>query len=221
MKDLNALAALKGRSLLRDVDLTPDEFLGLLQLSEQLRREKRSGTETEMLKGKNIALTLEKSSTRTRSAFEVAAHDQGLTSPTWVPVETQLGHKETVKDTARVLDECTTALSSGGLRIMTWNCCPSFPACRSGNGLTDLWHPTTLGDMLTIATTAPSRSRGVPHLRGRRSQQHCELAALRGRDAGLDVRIGAPIALQPTKAVQLIAKSCRHTQGRGFSSPRR
>jgi len=94
MKNSEIVTALRGRSLLRDVDLTKEEFIGLLDLSEHLRHEKRSATEKKLLKGKNIALIFEKSSTRTRSAFEVASHDQGRTSPTWVPVRHNWGTRK-------------------------------------------------------------------------------------------------------------------------------
>jgi len=79
MTNSDAVATLKGRSLLRDVDLTKEEFIGLLDLGERLRHEKRTAAERQALKDKSIALIFEKSSTRTRSAFEVAAHDQGRT----------------------------------------------------------------------------------------------------------------------------------------------
>ncbi|MHB1088382.1 MAG: ornithine carbamoyltransferase, partial [Acidimicrobiales bacterium] len=94
---------LKGRSLLRDADLEPEEFLSLLELAEELRDEKRRNNEYRRLTGRSIALIFEKTSTRTRSAFEVAAYDQGAHVTFMGPGETQLGHKETIRDTARVL----------------------------------------------------------------------------------------------------------------------
>jgi len=94
MKNSEIVTALRGRSLLRDVDLTKEEFIGLLDLSEHLRHEKRSATEKKLLKGKNIALIFEKSSTRTRSAFEVASHDQGAHVTYMGPGETQLGTRK-------------------------------------------------------------------------------------------------------------------------------
>ena len=94
---------LRGRSLLKEVDFTKDEFVYLLDLAEQLRTDKRSGTEVQRLVGLNIALIFEKTSTRTRAAFEVGAHDQGAHVTYLGPEESQLGHKETMKDTARVL----------------------------------------------------------------------------------------------------------------------
>jgi ornithine carbamoyltransferase len=208
MKDLNALAALKGRSLLKDVDLTPAEFLGLLQLSEQLRHEKRSGTEKEKLKGQNIALLFEKSSTRTRSAFEVAAHDQGAHVTYMGPGETQLGHKETVKDTARVLGRMYDGIEFRGFAHHDVELLSEFSGVPVWNGLTDLWHPTQLlADMLTIRdhSAKPFEDVSLTYVGDARNNTANSLLCV-GAMLGLDVRIGAPVALQPTKAVQLIAE---------------
>src|ERR1039458_10786872 len=94
---------LRGRSLLKEADLTSEEFLYLIDLGARLRDEKRTRTERKRMSGRNIALIFEKPSTRTRSAFEVAAHDQGAHVTYLGPEESQLGHKESMKDTARVL----------------------------------------------------------------------------------------------------------------------
>ena len=94
---------LHGRSLLKEIDLTSEEFLYLVDLAGQLRDEKRLGQRGHRLAGRNIALIFEKASTRTRSAFEVGAHDEGAHVTYLGPEESQLGHKESIKDTARVL----------------------------------------------------------------------------------------------------------------------
>jgi len=94
---------LQGRNLLKETDLSADEFRYLVDLASQLRADKRRGVTGQRLKGRNIALIFEKTSTRTRSAFEVAAHDEGGHVTYLGPGESQLGHKESVKDTARVL----------------------------------------------------------------------------------------------------------------------
>ena len=94
---------LNGRSFLKEIDFTKPEFLSLIDLASDLREDKRYARESQRFKGRNIALIFEKTSTRTRSAFEVAAHDQGAHVSYLGPGETQLGKKETVKDTARVL----------------------------------------------------------------------------------------------------------------------
>src|SRR5579863_9507020 len=94
---------LHGRSLLKEADFTKDEFLSIVDLAGQLREEKRAGTERQRMAGLNIALIFEKASTRTLSAFEVGAHDQGAHVTYLGPSESHVGVKETLKDTARVL----------------------------------------------------------------------------------------------------------------------
>jgi ornithine carbamoyltransferase len=200
--------ALTGRSLLRDVDLTRDEFIGLLDLSEQLRHEKRNATEKKKLKGKNIALIFEKSSTRTRSAFEVAAHDQGAHVTYMGPGETQLGHKETVKDTARVLGRMYDGIEFRGFAHHDVELLSEFSGVPVWNGLTDLWHPTQLlADMLTIRDhiAKPFDQVAVTYVGDARNNTANSLLCV-GAMLGLDVRIGAPAALQPSEDVRLIAK---------------
>ncbi len=208
MKRPDAITTLRGRSLLRDVDLTREEFLGLLDLSEQLRHEKRAGSEKKMLKGKNIALIFEKSSTRTRSAFEVASHDQGAHVTYMGPGETQLGHKETVKDTARVLGRMYDGIEFRGFAHHDVELLAEFSGVPVWNGLTDMWHPTQLlADMLTIRdhTTKPLDQVALTYVGDARNNTANSLLCV-GAMLGLDVRIGAPASLQPTPDVQRIAK---------------
>jgi ornithine carbamoyltransferase len=208
MKSSDVVAALNGRSLLRDVDLTKEEFIGLLDLSDHLRREKRSSTEKKMLEGKNIALIFEKSSTRTRSAFEVASHDQGAHVTYMGPGETQLGHKETVKDTARVLGRMFDGIEFRGFAQHDVELLAEFSGVPVWNGLTDQWHPTQLlADMLTIRdhTAKPFEQVALTYVGDARNNTANSLLCV-GAMLGLDVRIAAPAALQPTEEVQLIAK---------------
>src|SRR6478609_7853066 len=100
---MTVLSALHRRNLLKEIDLTPDEFRALLDLAVELKAAKREGREERRLTGKNVALVFEKTSTRTRCAFEVAAADQGASTTYLAPDGSQIGHKESVKDTARVL----------------------------------------------------------------------------------------------------------------------
>ena len=207
MKNLDAVTSLKGRSLLRDVDLTKDEFIGLLDLSRQLRFEKLSATESMMLQGKNIALIFEKSSTRTRSAFEVASHDQGAHVTYMGPGETQLGHKETVQDTARVLGRMYDGIEFRGFAHRDVEVLAEFSGVPVWNGLTDLWHPTQLlADMLTIRdhTAKPLEQVSLTYVGDARNNTANSLLCV-GALLGLDVRIGAPAALQPTEEVRVIA----------------
>ena len=152
---------LKGRSLLKEVDFTKFEFLYLVDLAEELRREKRLGTERQRMIGRNIALIFEKASTRTRSAFEVAAHDQGAHVTYLGPEETHIGHKETMKDTARVLGRMFDGIEYRGFSQETVEVLARFAGVPVWNGLTDQWHPTQmLADILTMRDHSESRWSG-------------------------------------------------------------
>jgi ornithine carbamoyltransferase len=206
---------LRGRSLLRDADLTKEEFIGLLDLSERLRREKWSATEKKFLKGKNIALIFEKSSTRTRSAFEVASHDQGAHVTYMGPGETQLGHKETVKDTARVLGRMYDGIEFRGFAQHDVELLAEFSGVPVWNGLTDQWHPTQLlADMLTIRDhiTKPLEQVALTYVGDARNNTANSLLCV-GALLGMDARIGAPVGLQPSQEVQLIARRLAENSG--------
>ena len=170
----------KGRHFLKLLDFTPDEIRYLLDLAAELKAAKKAGTEAEHLRQKEICLIFEKTSTRTRCSFEVAAYDQGAHVTYLDPQSSQMGHKETIKDTARVLGRLYDGIEYRGFdqddradpRRRT-------PACPVWNGLTDEFHPTQiLADMLTMREHSakpldPDRVR----LPGRRAQQHGQLAA--------------------------------------------
>src|SRR5687768_11348814 len=113
MKDMN-MVDLRGKHFLKDLDFNKDELLYLLDLSKTLKAEKKSRRENPRLKGRNIALIFEKTSTRTRCAFEVAAFDQGAQVTYLGPSGSQIGHKETMKDTARVLGRMYDAIEYRG-----------------------------------------------------------------------------------------------------------
>ena len=142
---------LRGRSLLKESDLTPDEFLYLIDLAGELRAAKRSGTEVERMSGRNIALIFEKPSTRTKSAFEVAAHDQGAHVSYIGPGESQLGKKESMSDTARVLGRMYDGIEYRGFSQTIVETLATHSGVPVWNGLTDEWHPTQmLADILTM-----------------------------------------------------------------------
>ena len=142
---------LKGRSYLKLDDFSQREMLYLLDLSRDLKRAKYSGTERELLKGKEICLIFEKTSTRTRCAFEVAAHDQGAHVTYLDPSGSQIGHKESMKDTARVLGRMFDAIEFRGSGQDMVDDLVEFAGVPIYNGLTDDWHPTQmLADMLTM-----------------------------------------------------------------------
>ena len=154
---------LHGRSLLKETDLNAEEFLYLVDLARPLRADKRRGVTGRRLAGRNIALIFEKTSTRTRSAFEVAAHDEGGHVTYLGPGESQLGHKESVKDTARVLGRMFDGIEYRGFAQESVEILGEFAGVPVWNGLTDTWHPTQmLADILTM--TRPLRQaagRGV------------------------------------------------------------
>ena len=142
---------LRGRSFLKLFDFSPDEIRHLLQLSASLKVAKQAGTEQPLLKGKNIALIFEKDSTRTRSGFEVAAHDQGAHVTYMGPKGTHIGHKETIKDTARVLGRFFDGIEYRGFGQKDAEKLAEFSGVPVFNGLTDDFHPTQiLADMMTM-----------------------------------------------------------------------
>ncbi|HET7659575.1 MAG TPA: ornithine carbamoyltransferase subunit F, partial [Oryzihumus sp.] len=142
---------LHGRSFLKELDFTPREWKALLDLAASLKAAKYAGTERPLLTGRNLALIFEKTSTRTRCAFEVAAFDQGAHVSYLEPTGTQIGHKESMKDTARVLGRMYDGIEYRGSRQELVETLAEYAGVPVWNGLTDEWHPTqTLCDMLTM-----------------------------------------------------------------------
>ncbi|PIY73931.1 MAG: ornithine carbamoyltransferase subunit F, partial [Rhodobacterales bacterium CG_4_10_14_0_8_um_filter_70_9] len=142
---------LRGRSFLTLLDFSPDEIRRLLDLAASLKTAKQSGTEQPLLAGKNIALIFEKDSTRTRSGFEVAAHDQGAHVTYLGPSGSHIGHKETIKDTARVLGRFYDGIEYRGFAQKDALALAEFSGVPVFNGLTDEFHPTQiLADLMTM-----------------------------------------------------------------------
>ncbi|MDZ4094960.1 MAG: ornithine carbamoyltransferase subunit F, partial [Paracoccaceae bacterium] len=142
---------LKNRHFLTLRDFKPAEIGFLLKLSADLKTAKYAGTEQPLLKGKEIALIFEKDSTRTRVGFEVAAHDQGATVTYLGPTGTHIGHKESVKDTARVLGRVYDAIEYRGFGQAIVEELAAHAGVPVYNGLTDEFHPTQiLADFLTM-----------------------------------------------------------------------
>ncbi|MGP8058236.1 MAG: ornithine carbamoyltransferase [Acidimicrobiales bacterium] len=199
--------SLRGRSLLKEIDLSPAEFLSLVDLGERLREVKRDGTEVPRLTGRNIALIFEKTSTRTRSAFEVAAHDQGAHVTYLGPDESQLGHKESMKDTARVLGRMYDGIEYRGFSQSGIEILGAFAGVPVWNGLTDQWHPTQmLADILTMRDHAGKPLGDVAYCYlGDAHNNTANSLLVTGALLGLDVRICAPVALWPGADVQAIA----------------
>ena len=142
---------LRNRSFLKLLDFTPTEIKFLLKLSADLKAAKYGGYEVQRLKGKNIALIFEKSSTRTRTSFEVAAYDQGANVTYLGPSGSHIGHKETMKDTARVLGRTYDGIEYRGFAQATVETLAQYAGVPVWNGLTDEFHPTQiLADVLTM-----------------------------------------------------------------------
>jgi ornithine carbamoyltransferase len=199
---------LHGRSLLKEIDFTPEEFLYLVDLSNQLRRAKQLGLAEQRLAGRNIALIFEKASTRTRSAFEVAAHDEGAHVTYIGPGESQLGYKESVKDTARVLGRMFDGIEYRGFSQESIEILGANAGVPVWNGLTDAWHPTQmLADVLTMRDHAarPVHKVSFCYLGDGRNNTANSLLVTGGL-LGMDTRICAPAALQPSRRVQTIAR---------------
>jgi ornithine carbamoyltransferase len=195
---------LRGRSYTKDNDLTPEEYGGLLDLAALLRHEKRSGTERRRLAGRNVALIFEKTSTRTRAAFTVGAQDQGASATYLGPGETQLGAKESVEDTARVLGRMFDGIEFRGFAQSDVDALARHAGVPVWNGLTDQWHPTqSLADLRTMLDHGggqPLDELSVAYL-GDGANNTCASLLSAGAMMGLDVRIAAPPSRRPAPEV--------------------
>ncbi|WP_410686281.1 ornithine carbamoyltransferase [Avibacterium paragallinarum] len=190
---------LKNRHLLSLVHHTPQEIQFLLQLAKELKQAKYTGTEQPRLKGKNIALIFEKTSTRTRCSFEVAAYDQGANVTYIDPNSSQIGHKESMKDTARVLGRMYDAIEYRGFKQSIVNELSEYAGVPVFNGLTDEFHPTQmLADVLTMMEHCdkPLSEISYVYIGDARNNMGNSLLLI-GAKLGMDVRICAPKALQP------------------------
>ncbi|WP_371481516.1 ornithine carbamoyltransferase [Kitasatospora sp. NBC_00315] len=204
---------LRNRHFLKELDFTPQEFRFLVDLAAQLKAAKYAGTEQPRLRGKNIALIFEKTSTRTRCAFEVAAHDQGASTTYLDPAGSQIGHKESVKDTARVLGRMFDGIEYRGHGQAVVEELAAHAGVPVWNGLTDEWHPTQmLADILTVQehTAKPLSEVTLAYLGDARSNMGNSLLVA-GAMCGMDIRIVAPRELWPAgevrKAAEVLAES--------------
>ncbi|MGX3020903.1 ornithine carbamoyltransferase [Ursidibacter sp. B-7004-1] len=199
----NTQPNLKNRHFLRLMDFTPDEIRYLLELAAKLKADKKAGTEKQTLKGKNIALIFEKSSTRTRCAFEVGAFDQGANVSYIGPSGSQIGHKESMKDTARVLGRMYDGIQYRGYGQELVQTLADYSGVPVWNGLTDEFHPTQiLADFLTMQehSTKPLNQIKLAYLgdaRNNMGNSFVEGAAL----MGVDLRLVAPKQFFPEQAL--------------------
>jgi ornithine carbamoyltransferase len=206
---------LTGRHFLKELDFTPEEFRRLLALAAELKAAKKFGTERQRLRGRNIALIFEKTSTRTRCAFEVAAADQGACTTYLDPSGSQLGHKESVKDTARVLGRMYDGIQYRGSGQEIIEELAAHAGVPVFNGLTDEWHPTQmLADVFTMTEHCdkPLEQIAYAYLGDARSNMGNSYLVT-GALLGMDVRIVAPKALWPEESV--IAEARNLAEGSG------
>ena len=199
---------LRNRSFLKLLDFTPKEIQYLLDLARDLKRAKYAGTEQQRLKGKNIALIFEKTSTRTRCSFEVAAYDQGAHVTYLGPSGSQIGIKESMKDTARVLGRMFDGIEYRGFAQTTVEQLAQYSGVPVWNGLTNEFHPTQiLADFLTMSehVDKPLNKVSYAYLGDARFNMGNSLM-VGGCKMGMDVRIVAPKALWPDP--QLV-ETCR------------
>lgn len=206
---------LQGRDFLKESDFTKGEFEYLISLAAELKSEKQMGKESQRLKGKNLALIFEKTSTRTRAALEVAAFDQGAHVTYFDPASSQIGHKESTADTARVLTRMFDAISYRGFDQETVETLARYSQVPVINALTDQWHPTQmLADFLTMRESSGKDFSEISfaYLGDARNNMGNSLlvtAAL----LGSKINIAAPASLQPADEVQSLANALSLVSG--------
>ena len=204
--------SLKNRHFLKLLDFTPEEITTYLDLAAELKAAKKAGCEVQRMKGKNIALIFEKTSTRTRCAFEVAARDQGAGVTYLEPSASQIGHKESIKDTARVLGRMFDGIEYRGFGQDVVEELAKYAGVPVFNGLTNEFHPTQmLADALTMRehSDKPLNRIAFAYVGDARYNMANSLLVLAAK-LGMDVRIGAPKSLWPSEniieTVQAVAK---------------
>ncbi|MCQ8770549.1 ornithine carbamoyltransferase [Streptomyces telluris] len=206
---------LRHRSFLKELDCTPAEFRFLLDLSARLKAARYAGTEQQRLRGKNIALIFEKTSTRTRCAFETAAYQQGARVTYLEPSGSQIGHKESIKDTARVLGRFYDGIEYRGSSQSVIEELADFSGVPVWNGLTDEWHPTqSLADALTMweNTDKPLHEISFAYLGDARNNVGNSLL-ITGAMLGMDVRMAGPKSLR--NAPDVVKEALRTAESTG------
>lgn len=206
---------LLGRSVLKLMDFTPDEIRFLLRLSASLKQAKYGGYEQQRLKGRNIALIFEKDSTRTRTGFEVAAYDQGAHVTYLGPTGTQIGKKESMKDTARVLGRVYDAIEYRGFGQQQAELLAEWSGVPVYNGLTDEFHPTQiLADFLTMREFTRKHLSQLAFCFLGDAGNNMGNSLLEGAALiGMDVRLGAPRDCWPEEALVARCREIAATTG--------
>ena len=206
---MSTMIDLRGRHLMRLADFSPEEITFLIDLAAELKEAKREGREEQKLVGKEIALIFEKDSTRTRCAFEVAAYDQGANVTFIGPGGSHMGHKETAKDTARVLGRMYDAIEYRGFAQETADELARWAGVPVYNGLTDEWHPTQiLADFLTFKEHVPKPLNEVVFCYlGDARFNMADSYLVGGAKLGMDVRIASPKSLWPRDEIVELART--------------
>jgi ornithine carbamoyltransferase len=209
------MGALRGRSFLKELDFTSDELDGLLALAASLKAAARAGTASPSLPGRAIALVFEKTSTRTRASFEVAAHQEGAHATYLDPLGSQLGHKESIADTGRVLGRMFDAIVFRGEAQDDVEALAAVAGVPVYNGLTNEWHPTQmLADFLTMQEASGRGARDLAYAfvgDGRYNVGRSLLVT--GALLGADVRLAGPAALHPPADVVAVARELAARSG--------
>ncbi len=207
---------LKGRSFLAEKDFTEEEFLYMIDFAAELKAKKKQGIPHRYMEGKNIALLFEKPSTRTRCAFTVACTDLGAHPEYLGKDDIQLGKKESIEDTAKVLGRMFDGIEFRGFEHAKVEALAEHSGVPVWNGLTDLWHPTqTLADFLTV-------QENVGHLKGVKfvyvgdgRNNVANSLLIGGAKVGMDVRICSPESLFPEASiVELATELAKESNGR-------
>ena len=212
---MSTVVDLRGKHLMKLADFSPEEITYLLDLAAELKAAKQEGREEQKLVGKEIALIFEKDSTRTRCAFEVAAYDQGAHVTFIGPSGSHMGHKETVKDTARVLGRMYDAIEYRGFGQETAEEFARWAGVPIYNGLTDEWHPTQiLADFLTFREHIPKPLNEVVFCYlGDARFNMADSYLIGGAKLGMDVRIASPESLWPRQEIVDLAQSVASETG--------
>lgn len=206
---------LRSRSFLKLFDFSPDEIRHLLQLAASLKMAKQSGTEKPLLTGKNIALIFEKDSTRTRSGFEVAAYDQGAHVTYLGPTGSHIGHKESMKDTARVLGRFYDGIEYRGFGQKDAEILAEFSGVPVFNGLTNEFHPTQiLADMMTMREFTHKHLSDVALcFMGDAGNNMGSSLMVGAALIGMDIRLCGPQSCWPDKALVTRCRKIAETTG--------
>ena len=203
---------LKGRNFLKIMDYTPEEILYLIDLAADLKKKKKEGILHDSLIGKNIALIFEKTSTRTRCSFEVAAHDLGMHVTYLDPSGSQIGKKESIPDTARVLGRMFDGIEYRGYGQDIVEELAKYAGVPVWNGLTDTWHPTQMiADFMTLKERFGSLEGLTIAYIGDGRNNMANSLLVTSAILGVNVKIIAPEVLQPED--EIVALAQKHNNG--------